>query len=432
MIFDEIKSLIKDPFTRALFLLGMDQVRIESGAGPYLITNKGDKILDLWGAYGASAFGYNHHSLIEALTNYLQKGHINLCFPFVRDESELLKENLLEVSGFKDGSVFFTTGGSETIDVAIRIIDSIKGNKGKILCFTNSFHGKTIGALSISNQKNLLKNRYVLKEIEVLEYNNIGQFKRYIEKNHPAGVFLEPIQANGGIIPIDEDFILGVSQICRHREIPLVLDEVSTGLGRTGEWFAFQRFQEVRPDILCVGKHLGGGLFPLGACIVNPSLRDKIVSDYIQYSTTFSQQGLAHLIANRGLKIIKEEGLLKKVDENGRYLIDALVGLKKRYPDKIKDVRGAGLIIGIEISHPYVNVGPNIYSLSIIRSLFVNKRILVGITSGDPSVLRLHPPFIIEKSDIDLFISGLEDILNKGKLNLIKDMGIKNLTGLLK
>jgi acetylornithine/succinyldiaminopimelate/putrescine aminotransferase len=289
-----------------------------------------------------------------------------------------------------------------------------------------------IGSLSLSNQKNLTKKRFFLKDVVVAEFNNLDSFYSSLKSNKISGVIIEPIQANGGIIPAKRDFILAISQECKKREIPLIIDEVSTGLGRTGGWFAYNEYGNVEPDIICVGKHLGGGIFPTGACIISKKVKLQISSDALQYNTTFSNQMLANAIGNEVIRIINEENLLSIIRKNGDYLLERLKWLKERHPDKIVDVRGRGLICGVELSNFILNIKINLYSLAVIRSMFLKKKILLGMTSSNTSVIRLHPPFIISQGEIDEFISGFDDVLSINKIDLIKDMGFNNLKDLLR
>lgn len=431
MLLDGLKRYLPDSYKSLLFFLGMKDIEIKSGEGLYLYTDRGQKILDLWSGYGANAFGYNHKRLKGRLIELLNNNTVNLCFPFIRDETERLKKNLLEISGLEGGDVFFTTGGSEAIDTAIRVIDSIKGAGEKIMTFTNSFHGKMIGSLSLSNQKNLIKRRFYLKDVVVAEFNNIDSFYSSLKSNKISGVIIEPIQANGGIVPAKRDFMFAISRECKKRGIPLIIDEVSTGLGRTGRWFAYNDYDEIVPDILCIGKHLGGGIFPLGACIINKDVKNRILSDALHLNTTFSNQYLAHSIGNEVLNIMKEGEFLDDIRRKGEYLFERLAYIKSKHPDKINDVRGRGLICGIELKNFILKTDINLYSLAIIRNMFLKKNILIGMTSSNTSVLRLHPPFIISRKDIDEFISAFDDILSIDRFSLIKEMGIDNIKGLI-
>ncbi|MGC8927889.1 MAG: aspartate aminotransferase family protein [Myxococcota bacterium] len=398
----------------------------EDGYGVYFHI-KGRKILDLWGAYGANALGYNNEMLCNSLMSFLKENRPNVVFPFEREVTKRLESELGRVSGSIYTKSIFTTGGSESVETALKIASTINRDKYYFITFENSFHGKSIGSLSVTMQPEIRKDIPLLKNVLFSRYNDTISFEKILdkEKKNVAAVILEPIQANGGIIEGNESFLSKVSELCKRHNIILIDDEVSTGLGRTGKWFAFQQYTKFNPDIICIAKHLGGGLFPLGASMISKDILSRYNLDTISLSFTFSSQSIAHYIGCKVIEFIESNNLLSNVEKIGSYLIDGLKRIKENFPDRIMDVRGRGLIIGIEL-HPFIYKKlPNIYTLAVIRELFVNHNILVGLTSSNPSVIRLHPPFIINREQVDEFLNALAKVLSKNPLSLIGNL-IKN------
>lgn len=406
---------------QSLLLKILDMKDEPRGAyGPYLYVNE-RKVLDFWGAYGVNAFGYNNEILLDNLLSFLNQKKPNVVFPFERGVSVKLEKELSRISNNIYTKSIFTTGGSESVETALKIASIIKKGKGYFVAFENSFHGKSIGSLSVTMQRDLRKDLSLLKNVLFARYNDIESLEKIIreEKGNIAAVIIEPIQANGGIIEGEEIFLNSVSELCKRHNIILIDDEVSTGLGRTGSWFAYQRFKAFEPDIICIAKHLGGGLFPLGACMVSKDIIDLYGLDKILLSFTFSGQAIAHYIGIKSIELIESNNLLANVREIGNYLIDGLNGLKELFSDKIVQIRGRGLIIGIEF-FPFIYKGlPNLYSFAVIGELFKKYNVLVGLTSSNPSVIRLHPPFIISKKEADMFLNAMEDVLRKRPVSLI-------------
>ena len=412
-----------------LELLNMSRARVLSGSGAYIKLEDGREILDMWGAYGANALGINNRDILNVVRTSLDESKVNVVFPFKRDESALLSGKLCSIAHRGIGWAIFTTGGSESVDVALRVAAKYRKRGGRYICFTNSFHGKTIGTLSITNQPAIKRDIPLLKDIIVCRFNDAKMFEKIIERDgkNIDAVVMELIQANGGIIQAENGFVERINTLCKTHNIPIIDDEVSTGLGRTGKWFAYEHYRDFKPDIICIGKHLGGGVFPLGATLISRDICEQIGLNPLEFYTTFSEEALALSAGTETLNIIDREGMLSKVDALGKYIFDGLNRLKAKFKDKVKDIRGMGLIIGIELV-PFIHKKiPNIYALGIMRRLYEQHNVLVGITSSNPSVIRLHPPFVLTKEDIDRFISAIDEALSHPVYDIVKPVVVSKL-----
>ncbi len=430
-------------------LLGFDKFEIEKAEDCYFYTKGGDKILDFWGGFGVLNLGHNHPAIIKVIKNYIErkKPIVNMSFPF--KIASILARNLANISPGELDYVLLYSTGAEAVESALKFAEKYFGpKKNKIIYFSNSFHGKTRAALSATGQYKARKYFNLLDNFIELPYGDIGEIAQFIinrqrkgNKNDIAAVIVEPIQGNGGIIIPPPGYLKRLKEICEKNEILLIIDEIQSGFGRTGKFYAFE-YEEIIPDIVVISKSLGGAFVPLSAVIIK---KDVFLKNYGNRegstisSSTFSGLGLSCAIAIEAIDILYKENLMENSKILGNYFIDKLKELQKKYPHIIKDVRGRGLMVGLEFK-PFTKDSflnkfipdkiikdkfSGTISIPIAINLLHKYKILTGLTVANMNVLRLLPPLTISKKEIDYFIEALDKLLSKSIVKLYLSAIIK-------
>lgn len=370
---------------------------ISHGAGVYVYDLSGRQYLDLLGGIAVSSLGYNHPRIVRVL-NEQGKSLIHCSNLFYHAFQGQLAERLCRVSGMS--RVFFTNSGTEAIEAALKIARAyghIHGGPGKsrILSLRNSFHGRTYGALSITAQeKYQAPFRPLLPDVDVVQELTAGSLEAAFS-DRVCAMVLEPIQGEGGIVPIPASFLKAARELCDRHQALLVFDEIQSGMGRTGKWFAFQHCG-VEPDLLALAKSIAAG-YPLGAVLGNARVAGSLKPG--DHGTTFGGGPLACRLALEVMDIIEEDGLLQEVTGLGRQLSAGLRSLASRHSG-IGEVRGLGLMIGAELGASAKEVVSR-----LLREGFI-------ANAAHDTVLRLLPPFIIRPEQIDEFLTALDGILS--------------------
>ncbi len=369
-------------------------LEVDYGEGVYLHTTDGARYLDMFGGLAVNALGYGHPLILKAVQEQSQK-YIHLSNYFLQEPQLKLAELLTKYSGYE--RVFLSNSGTESIEGAIKICRKwgAMHNKTEILSFSNAFHGRTMGALSIMDNPKY-RNGYepFLQDCRVIEFNKVASLRSAIS-DRTAAVVLEFIQGEGGIRPVSKEFAADLSALKKEFEFLIVADEIQSGIGRTGKMFGFQHYS-VQPDIVVVAKPLGGGL-PLGAILGN-----KVVADVLEpgvHGTTFGGNPVACAAGIVVLQEIFEGGLLKNAEQMGTLLISQLTTLQKDFPLIIQEVRGFGLMVGIQLDRDGEPI------VTAMRE----KKILVNCT--DQTVLRFLPPLIITEQHVKDTITALREVL---------------------
>ncbi|PJA98609.1 MAG: aspartate aminotransferase family protein [Ignavibacteriales bacterium CG_4_9_14_3_um_filter_30_11] len=384
-IFDKEKKYFLQTYKRI-------PIEIVSGSGVYLSAKNGDKYLDFMSGLGVNALGYSHPRIIEAVTKQIKKiSHLSNYF--ITDIQTEFADKLLRFS--KMDKLFLTNSGTEAIEGVIKLIRMKFGQDKKIYSLTNSFHGRTYGSLTLTERKNhRLGFEPLLKNIDYIKFNNIEDLKDKVNEN-TAAIFVEFIQGEGGIQPISNDFANEITNLKKEYDFSLVADEIQSGIGRTGKNFTYQHYN-VNPDIIVSAKAIGGGL-PLGAFMIKNKLND--ILDYGKHGTTFGGNPVCCAAGIAVLDYLSENNLISKVDNLSIYFFEKLNNLKEKYPNIIKDIRGKGFMIGIEVNN---------FANEIVNK-FRDKKIIVNLTATN--VLRLLPPLIMEQKHLDIFLDIFDNIL---------------------
>ena len=372
-------------------------ITFEHGEGAYLWDTNGQKYLDALCGIAVCGLGHAHPAITKAISEQAGK-LLHTSNLYQIDKQKHLADQLCEVSGLS--RVFFSNSGAEANEAAIKIA-RLFGNKNNvknpsIIVMDNSFHGRTMATLSASG------NRKVQAGFEPLvqgfiraPYNNVDAIKNIAENNNNVvAILVEPIQGEGGINIPDPDYLNQLREICDQQNWLLMLDEIQTGMCRTGEWFAFQH-NKIQPDVMTLAKALGNGV-PIGACLANEKAGEVFQPG--NHGSTFGGNPLMCATASTVIDIIKAENLQNNASRMGDYMLNAFKDRLGQL-DGVSDIRGIGLMIGIELD----NDCPELVKLALENKLLIN------VTAG--SVIRLLPPLIIDQQQADTIVNTVSELV---------------------
>ncbi len=372
-------------------------VVFDHGKGVHLYDSDGQEYLDFGAGIAVMGLGYDDEEYKEALKDQIDK-LLHVSNLFYNQPSVEAGEKLLKVSGMD--RVFFTNSGTEAIEGALKIAIRHAYNKTgshdhEIIAMKNSFHGRSLGALSVTGNDHYQEPfKPLLPGIRFAEFNNLDSVKALVNEKTCA-ILMETIQGEGGIYPASEEFLKGVRKLCDDNGILLMLDEIQCGMGRSGKMFAWQWY-DVVPDVMTVAKALGNGV-PIGAFLARGEAAAAMVPG--DHGTTYGGNPFVTAAASRVLDIFEKRDIPGHAAEIGEYLKEKLEELKSRC-SLIADCRGKGMIQGVELTVP---AGP-----VVTKALLEEK--LVLITAGE-KIIRFVPPLVIEKEDVDEMIKRLEKAL---------------------
>ena len=359
------------------------------GEGMYLLDEGGNKYLDLMSNYGVNIFGYNNSQINEAIIKQLKKLS-SLHGSFINDIRAQASEKLVKKCGLNYNKVYWSNSGAEAVETALKFAIFATGKK-KFVSASNSYHGKTLAALSATGMRKYQKELTpLLWDFTFVKYNDISQLKRVVDRK-TAAVILEPIQGESGVILPDKEYLQKVEELCKASGSLLILDEIQTGVGRTGQFLA-SHAGGVEADIVCLGKGLAGGL-PVGATVMTEKI-SKSVPKY-SHSSTLGGNPLVCAAVLAVLENLNGKVLLN-VGKMGSYFMNQLSEMKT---ELIVEIRGRGLMIAIQVNKDRDR---------ILKDLQINK--ILAIPAGD-DVIRFLPPYIISKKHVDIVIEELRNIL---------------------
>lgn len=366
---------------------------IKYAEGIFLVDKNNNRYLDFFSGLAVNALGYAHPKIVEAVSNQISK-FAHLSNYFISDIQIKLAEKLLGISNAD--KLFLTNSGTEATEAAIKLIRKKFGPDKKIFSLTNSFHGRTYGALSITNRPQYKKGfGPLLQNCDTLNFNDVTDLRNKINEDS-AAIFIEFIQGEGGINEVSKEFVNELKTLKQKFNFIVVADEIQSGIGRTGKNFAFNHY-DFSPDLILVAKAVGGGL-PLGALLVSQELSN--VFSYGIHGTTFGGNPVGCAAGLVVLEEIFENGLLEDVYELGIYFNSRLIEIKNKFKDKINDVRGKGFMIGVELAFP---------GQIVVDEMF-KRKILTNCTNTN--VIRILPPLIAKKEHIDFYLENFEEVIN--------------------
>lgn len=421
--------------------------------GTELINEAGESYLDMVAGYGCLNLGHNPQAVAQAITRYLDSEGTNFIqYVSIPEQTAKLADVLAHITPGNLQRVFFSNSGTEAVEAAIKIAKAATGN-ANIAYLENSYHGKTLGALSVTGREKHRKNfQPLIDHCIQVPFSDIEALRRTLTENDVGAFIIEIIQGEGGVHEPAPNYLRDVQKLCRETDTLLMVDEVQTGLGRTGKLFACE-WDDIEPDVLMLSKSLSGGLIPIGATLCTSHVWDKAygTSDrFLLHTSTFGGGNLASVAALATIKSILEQDLPEKAYVNGQYLKQSLQSVSEKYPF-ISSVRGKGLMLGIEFSndfsfaveacakefatrlpgdwHSTYKFLPDevrdhlqlamtrmeqslseMFCMKFITKLGVDHNILTFITANSSTVIRIQPPLIITRDQIDKFITAFSTV----------------------
>lgn len=360
-------------------------ISIEKGEGIWVYDSEGKKYLDLYGGHAVALTGHCHPAIVSAVKSQAEKliFYSNVVYSSVRARAS---KAIIEIAPACMNKVFFCNSGAEANETAMKIARRYTGKK-KIIAMKNGFHGRTAGALGATGLGNYRAQfSPVLEDFIFADFGSIRSLEQSLNDD-VAGVILEPIQSMAGVEMADDDYYRELRNFCTENGTVLVFDEVQTGFGRTGSWFFGDHFG-VSPDIITLAKGIGGGI-PVGGVIIREEISKTIGQG--EHGSTFGGGPIASAAVEANIRVIREENLVHNAQETGDYLAEKAVDIPI-----VKRVRGRGLLVGIELEREAVAV----------RDFLLKRGIITG-TSSLKNVLRLLPPIVVKKPEIDIFVEAL-------------------------
>lgn len=368
------------------------------GEGCWLYDDKGKKYLDMLAGIAVCNLGHCHPTVSDAICDQARKLiHVSNLF-HIETQAELAE--LICENSFGE-KVFFCNSGAEANEGAIKLARRYGTEKNpekyEIVAFRQSFHGRTMAAVSVTGQGKYSEGfGPMLTGVKFAEFNNLDSVKEVVSER-TAGIIVEPIQGEGGIVPAEGEFLEGLREIADEIDAILIFDEVQTGIGRTGKIFAYQHYG-VEPDVMTLAKALGNGV-PIGAIVAKGKAADVLKPGL--HASTFGGNPLVTRAGVEVMRIVSDESFLREVERKGEYLRKRLEELKDRFPGVIDYVRGKGLMVGAVCK---------ISCVDIVKSA-LEKGLIINCTAGN--VLRFVPPLVITEEEIDYGLKILEEVLKE-------------------
>lgn len=370
------------------------------GRGAQVFDIFGRAYLDCIGGFGVFNVGRNHPRVVERAVEQLRRLPLSTRTLFNKQQADLA-EMLAKITPGDLQYSFFCNSGAEAVEGALKLARLYTGRKKLVSCL-NSFHGKTMGALSVSGRE-VYKKPFepLLPETYQVPFDDLESMEKMVDEE-TAAVIVEPVQGEGGVNIPSSDYLPGVREICNRHGALLIIDEVQTGLGRTGKMFACEHWG-VTPDIMTLAKGLGGGILPLGAFMSTATIWKVFEENPLLHSSTLGGNPLACAVGLETLKILQEENIPRQAQEKGDYFLEKLRAFQITFPELIKEVRGMGLLIGMEFFDPDV--------ASLLAMEMAERMILVAYTLNNPRVIRFEPPLTISFEEMDRVMRALEESL---------------------
>lgn len=379
-----------------------------SDGGSCFTDINGKKYIDCLGGFGIYNVGHRHPKVVKAVADQLNRQALHS-----QDLLDPLRAMLAKIlADITPGDLkysFFTNSGTESVEAALKLA-KMYSNRSTIISTTRSFHGKSLGSLS-GTAKGVFRKPFLplIPGFRHIPYGDIDMMRKTFESCALVGedvgaVILEPIQGEGGIIIPPADYLKEVRELCDEYDVVLIFDEVQTGMGRTGKMFAAELFG-VTPDIICLAKAFGGGVMPAGAVVANEKVFKNLFDNPFMHTTTFGGNPLACAAAIATIDVLLEENLPERAAEVGDYFLKGLKEAASGHEDKVLEVRGQGLMIGIEFHKDEIG-----YEVS--KGMF-DKGVLVAGTLVNSKTIRIEPPLTISYEEVDTVIRTFKEVLSK-------------------
>jgi len=384
---------------------GFDHIE-HRAEGVTLTDLEGNSYIDCLGGYGVFSLGHRHPKVVEAVKRQLDLIPMG-SKTFLNKPLADLCSRLAELAPGDLQYSFISNSGAEAAEAALKIARMASG-KTDFVSTEGAYHGKTMGALSVTGRE-VYRRPFepMLPGGHFVPFNDADAIEAAIT-DRTAAVILEPVQGEGGIQVPSPDYFPRVREICDRHDVLLIVDEVQTGLGRTGEMFAVNHW-DVAPDIMTLAKALGGGVMPIGATLATPAIWNKVFHENpFIHTTTFGGGELACAAALAALEVTLEEDLPARARENGAYFLDGLKRIQAEHPNILKEARGLGLMLGVEFTDSDIG--------KLVIGTMVHRGVIAAYTLNNPKVIRFEPPLIITRPQIDqvleIFAAGAQDAID--------------------
>ena len=418
--FDLHTRRLNEQMVKVLRTIGYD-VGFCKGRGQYLYDRKDTRYLDLMSGYGVFALGRNHPVIRDALKSVLDADLPNLVQMDVSTLAGLLAERLLTLVPHLE-KVAFTNSGAESVEAAIKFARAATGRPGIVYC-DHAFHGLTYGALSLNGDETFRKGfEPLLPDCVRIPFNDLAALEHALASRRVAAFIFEPIQGKGVILPT-EDYLKGAEHLCRRYETLFIADEIQTGIGRTGKFLAGEHWG-IEPDMVLLAKALSGGHVPVGAVLMRKWIFNKIFNRMdraVVHGSTFSKNDLAMAAGIAALEVMKAERVIENAARTGEQLLRRLSALQDNY-ELLKDVRGKGLMIGVEFGSPnslklkaswnvLETASKGLFCQLITIPLFKQHKILTQVAGHGSHTVKLLPTLIINDGDCDWIVRAFDEVI---------------------
>ncbi|MGK0326330.1 MAG: acetylornithine aminotransferase [Polaribacter sp.] len=362
------------------------------GKDVYIFDKNGTKYLDLYGGHAVISIGHSHPKYVKNISEQVAK--LGFYSNSIQNPlQEKLANKLEALSGCKNYELFLCNSGAEANENALKLA-SFHTNKKKVVAFKNGFHGRTSAAVATTDNPKIIAPINAQQEVEILELGNLEALEKSLSKNDVCAVIIEFIQGVGGLDESTAEFYEGIDKLCKKYNTCFIADEVQSGFGRTGDFFAFQKYK-VTPDIISIAKGMGNG-FPIGGILIHPSIK----ASFGLLGTTFGGNHLACAASLTVLEVIIAEKLMENVKEISTYFLE-----KAKTVKALKAIKGRGLMLGLEFNFPVAELR---------KKLIYEHKIFTG-SAKNPNLLRILPPLTLKKTHVDVFFDALQKEVNSNQ-----------------
>ncbi|MGH8548103.1 MAG: aspartate aminotransferase family protein [Methylococcales bacterium] len=415
------EAYLNPQMVRVLKTIGYDRLYTKA-RGQYLYDQDGNEYLDLLSGFGVFAIGRNHPAVIKALQDVLSEELPDMVQMDVSLLSGLLAEKIIRLCPPGLERMFFCNSGAEAVEAAIKFARYTTGRPNIVHC-EHSFHGLTLGALSLMGEE-IFREGFgpLLPGCNAVPFNDLETLDRALSRKDVAAFFVEPIQGKGVNLPND-DYLREAKRLCAKYGTLFVADEIQTGIGRTGKFWAIEHWG-VEPDMILMAKALSGGFIPVGAVAMKPFIMDKVFNRMdraVVHGSTFSKNNMAMAAGLATLQVIEENGLLQNAAKLGDSILSELSGMTGRY-EFLKEVRGKGLMIAIEFGAPksfslktawslLETANKGLFCQMITIPLFSRHRILTQVAGHGMNVVKLLAPLVITEKDRDRIVQSFDNVI---------------------
>jgi ornithine--oxo-acid transaminase len=411
---------LNEQMVRVLKTIGYD-VGFQRGQGPYLFDRDGERYLDLLSGFGVFALGRNHPAVTAALKSVLDAELPNLVQLDLSTLAGILAERLIAQVPYLD-KVFFANSGTECVEAAIKFARGATGRPGIVYC-DHAYHGLTYGSLSLTGDRNFRDGfGSLLPDCTSVPFNDLAALEKALVSRQVAAFIVEPIQGKGVNMPAD-GYLAGAAALCKRYGTIFVADEIQTGMGRTGRFLAVEHWN-VEPDMVLLSKSLSGGHVPVGAVLTRKTIFDKIFNRMdraVVHGSTFAKNDLAMAAGIATLEVLKSEKLIENAAARGAQIMAALSAMIPRY-ELLKDVRGKGLMIGVEFGPPkslalkaswsvLETASKGLFCQLITIPLFKDHKILSQVAGHASHTIKLLPSLTIDEKDCDWITSAFDTVI---------------------